>query len=157
MTYFFEWKNIIYDIKDDPVLQVSRQEPSMSSNSPPYCPHPSWCTSNWDIKTKLSGYLPWGKIRSFMTSRMTISSKYPVRNPQCPTSTPMKDPPLLDTLIIKISTRNFQGIFLGVKQGRGEKNKNLIIKDSRRFRRIKRIYIYFVNVNYSAQYKTYCT
>ena len=63
----------------------------------------------------------------------------------------MKDPPLLDTLIIKISTRNFQGIFLGVKQGRGEKNKNLIIKDSRRFRRIKRIYIYFVNVNYSAQ------
>ena len=64
---------------------------------------------------------------------------------------PHEGPPLLDTLIIKISTRNFQGIFLGVKQGRGEKNKNLIIKDSRRFRRIKRIYIYFVNVNYSAQ------
>ena len=33
-----------------------------------------------------------------------------VRNPQCPPSTP-----LLDTLLSEISTRNFQGIFLGVK------------------------------------------
>ena len=48
---------IIHDIKDDHVLQVSGQEPSMSSKSPP-----SWHTSNKDINLKFSGYLPGAKI-----------------------------------------------------------------------------------------------
>ena len=68
-------------------------------------------TSNKDINTKFSGYLSWGKRISFMTSGMTRLSMSPVRNPQCPPSTP-----LLDTLPIEISTRNFQGIFLWVKK-----------------------------------------
>ena len=54
------YKNIIDNVKDDPVLQVSHQEPPMSSKYPP-----SW-------------------------------------------------PPLPDSLLIEISTQNFQGIFLGV-------------------------------------------
>ena len=49
-----------------------------------------------------------------MTSGMTMSSKSPVRNPQRPSSTPFLTP-LLDTLLIEISKRNFQGIVLGVK------------------------------------------
>ena len=48
-------------------------------------------------------------------SEMTMSSMSPVRNPQRPPSTPLLDPPLLDTLLIKISTLIFQDIFLGVK------------------------------------------
>ena len=28
---------------------------------PPFLTPPSWHTSNWDINTKFSGYLPWGK------------------------------------------------------------------------------------------------
>ena len=84
--------------------------------STPLLDPPSWHTSNEDINTKLSGYLPGGKIRSSMTSRMTLSSKSLVRNPQRPPSTPFW-PPIPDTLLIKISTRNFQGIFLRVKQG----------------------------------------
>ena len=44
-----------------------------------------------------------------MTSGMTLSSISPVRNPQCPPSIPLLDPPPLpDTLPIDISTRNFQ-------------------------------------------------
>ena len=48
-----------------------------------------------DIDTKLSGYVPWGLPSISMTSRMTLSSKSPVRNPQRPRSTPMNDPPFL--------------------------------------------------------------
>ena len=66
---------------------------------------------NKDNDMKLSGYEPWGLPRSSMLPRMTLSSKSPIRNPQRPPSTP-----LLDTLLIEISTRNFQGIFLGVKK-----------------------------------------
>ena len=131
---------------DDPVIQVSCQEPSMSSKynhheGPPILdtliikistqnfqgiflrggqghsghqewpcppsllsgtlnvhqvlpwrtPH-SWHTSNKNINTKHSGYLPWGQQRSTMTTRMTLSPKYPFKNPQDPTSTPIKDP-----------------------------------------------------------------
>ena len=57
-------------------------------------PH-SWHTSNKDINTKLSEYLPWGEIRSSITLNMTMSSNYPVRNPQRPPSTPLRDPPFL--------------------------------------------------------------
>merc|ERR1711888_527700 len=49
-------------------------------------------------------------------SGMTMFSMGLIRNPQCPLSTPLLDPPILDTLIIVISTQNFQGIFLGVKK-----------------------------------------
>ena len=45
-----------------------------------------------------------------MTSGMTLSSMSPVRNPQHPPSTPLLDLPLLGTLLIEISTQNFQGM-----------------------------------------------
>ena len=45
-----------------------------------------------------------------MMSGMTMSSMSQIRNPQRPPSSS-----LLDTLLIKISTENFQGIFLRVK------------------------------------------
>ena len=50
-------------------------------------------TKNKDNDTKPSGYDPWGLPRSSMSSRMTLSSMSPVRNPQCPPSTPLLDPP----------------------------------------------------------------
>ena len=43
---------------------------------------------NKDNDTKLSEYDPWGLPRSSMLSRMTLSSKFPIRNPQRPLSTP---------------------------------------------------------------------
>ena len=48
---------------------------------PPYLTTPSWHTSNWDVNMKFSGYLPWGKKTSFMTSGTTMSSMSLVRNP----------------------------------------------------------------------------
>merc|ERR1711888_11657 len=60
-SIFLGVKNIIHGVRNNHVLHVSGQEPSMSSKYPP------------------SG------------------------------------PPLPDTLLIEISTQNFQGIFLGVK------------------------------------------
>ena len=59
---------------------------------------------NRDNDMKISGYDPCGPPSTSMMSRMTLSSKSPVRNPQHPPSTPMKDSPILDTIIIKIST-----------------------------------------------------
>ena len=55
-------------------------------------------TKNKDNATKPSENDPWGPPRSSMVSRMTLSSKSCVRLP------------------IEISTKNFQGIFLGVKK-----------------------------------------
>ena len=152
-------KKIIHDVRNDHILPVSGQVPSKSSKYPPsWHPLPSWHISNWDINTKFSGYLPWGKKHhswhqewpcppclwsgtsqrppstplldtlligifrvssmgwkaSFMTSGMTMSSMSPVRNPQRPPSTPFLTS-LLDKLLNEISTQNFQGIFLGVK------------------------------------------
>ena len=40
-----------------------------------------------------------------MISRMIMSSKSPVRNPQFPPSIPMTDVPLLDTLLIRREVR----------------------------------------------------
>ena len=130
--------------------------------------NPYISAKNKDNDTKPSGYDPWGLPRSPMLSRMTLSSKYSVRNPQHPPSTPHSWPPhswhasnldintkfsgylpcgkkhhswylewpchlsllsgslnilqvppfwpsLPDTLLIMISTQNFQGIFLRVK------------------------------------------
>ena len=52
-------------------------------------------TEHKDNNTKLSGYDPWGQTRSSLTSSVTLSSKSPVRNPQRPPCTTMKDPPFL--------------------------------------------------------------
>ena len=83
---------------------------------PPFLTPPSWHTSDWAINTKLSGYLPWGKkniihdvrnnhVLHVSGQEASTSSKY------LPTWLP-----LLDTLLIEMSTQNFQGIFLGVKK-----------------------------------------
>ena len=77
--------------------------------------NPYISAKNKDNDTKPSGYDPWGLPRSSRLSKMTLSSKSHVRNPQRPPSTPLLDPLIPDTLLIKISTQNFQGIFLGVK------------------------------------------
>ena len=50
-----------------------------------------------------------------MISWMTLSSMSLIRNHQRPQSTPPSCPPIPDTLIIKISTLNFQGFFIRVK------------------------------------------
>ena len=50
-------------------------------------------TKDRDNDTKSSGYDPWGPKRSSMMSKMTLSSKSRVRNPQCPPSTPLLVPP----------------------------------------------------------------
>ena len=139
---FLGLKNIIHDIRNDPVLHVSGQEPSTSSKYPPSWPtlletllikistqnfhgiflgvkiHHSWCQewpsppclwsgtlnvlqlppswpplswhiSNKDIYMKLTGYLPWVKIRTSKMFGMTLSSIYPVRYPQYPPRTPL--------------------------------------------------------------------
>ena len=49
-------------------------------------------TEHKDNNLKLSGYDPWGPPRSSRASRMIISFMSPVRNPQCPPSTPLLDP-----------------------------------------------------------------
>ena len=56
------------------------RNPQHPPSNPLLDPHPSWPSSNWDINTKFSGYLPWGKKTSFMTLGMTKSSMSPVRN-----------------------------------------------------------------------------
>ena len=58
---------------------------------------------NKDNDTKLSGYDPLGLPSTSIMSRITLSSKSSVRNSQCPQRAPMKDPPILDTLLMKIS------------------------------------------------------
>ena len=92
-------------------MTISPMSPVRNRQCPPSTPllDPSWHTSNWYINRKFSGYLPWCKKTSFMTSGMTMSSMSTIRNPQHPSS-----PPLPDKLLIKISTWNFQGIFLSV-------------------------------------------
>ena len=60
---------------------------------PSFLTPPSWHTSNKDINTKFSGYLPRGKKTSFMMSGMTKSAMSLVRNPQHPPCTPLLDPP----------------------------------------------------------------
>ena len=57
--------------------------------------HPYSSAKNKDIDTKLSGYDPWGLPSTSIRSRMTLSSKSPVRNPQRPPSTHILDPPFL--------------------------------------------------------------
>ena len=78
---------------------------------PPFLTPPSRHTSNWDINTKFSGYLLWGKKTWFMTSGMTLYIISLVRNPQCPPSTPLLEPPSWHTSNWYISTK-FSGYLL---------------------------------------------
>ena len=50
---------------------------------------------NEDNTSKLPGYDPWDLQTTSIMSRMTLSSKSPIRQPQCPPSTPFLDPPFL--------------------------------------------------------------
>ena len=81
---------------------LSSKSPVRNSQYPPSTPlldpPPSWPSSNWDINTKFSGYLPCCEKTSFMISGMTLSSIFPVRIPQRPPSTPLLDPPFLTHL-----------------------------------------------------------
>ena len=76
----------------------------------------SWHTSNKDMNTNFSGYHLWGKTRQSMLSWTTLPCKSSIRNPQCPPDIPKKNL-IIETIVIKISTQNFQSIFLGFKQG----------------------------------------
>ena len=71
-------------------------------------------TLNYDINMKFSAYLHEGKKTSLMTSGMNLSSKSLIMNPQCPPSTHFLTR-LPDTLLLKISIQNIQGIFLRAK------------------------------------------
>ncbi len=80
--------NLIYDVKDDPFLQVSIQEPSTSSKPPTY----AFSAKSWRIFTKLSEHL-WNHLwRWSMMSKMISSFKSPIRNPQCPPSPQLRLP-----------------------------------------------------------------
>ena len=73
------------------IYLVRKPQRSLSN---PFLDPPSWHTSHWDINTKCSGYLPWGKTASNMASETTtISSIYKVMNLHCPPSTLLLDPP----------------------------------------------------------------
>ncbi len=73
------YTNMIYDVKDDPILQVSNQEPSVSFNSPT---QPNHVQSS----KRLFGYLLNHLSTLSMMSKMIPSSKSPIRNPQFPPS-----------------------------------------------------------------------
>ena len=70
-------------------------------------------TSNEDIKTKLSEYLPQGKIRSSMTTGMTMSCNSLVRNPQHTPSTPLLDTPFLTHFELRYQHEIFRVCSLG--------------------------------------------
>ena len=98
--YCWHTSNKDVNIKDDPLIQVSSQEPSTSSKHP--------------LKDPLStlifqGIFLGGLARSSMMSIISQSSKSLVRKLQCPQRTP-----ILDILQVKISSWKFQGIFLEV-------------------------------------------
>ena len=105
-------KNIIHDIKGDPTLHVSYQEPSIFSKYLPFL-HPLPDALLMNISTQIFHSMFFTENISFMLSRRTLPSMSPIRNPQSHPSTPLLDP-LADTLLIDISQRNFQSIFLGV-------------------------------------------
>ena len=92
------------------LVRNPQRPPSTPLLDPPFLTH-FWLRYQYEI-FRVS-FL--GEKRSFMTSWMTLSSMSLIRNPQRPLSTPLFDPPIPDTHIIKKSTRRFQGIFLGVK------------------------------------------
>ena len=64
------------------------RSPQWLPKIPNSCP-PSWYTSNKYINAKLSVYIFQGQTRSYMTSRLSLFSKYLVRKPQCHPSAPI--------------------------------------------------------------------
>ena len=77
---------VIHDVMNDHILEDSSQESSMSSKYIGSRMEGSWHTCNHDreqkIVTEVKNHISW---RSMM-SRMTPSSKYPLRNHQHPQS-----------------------------------------------------------------------
>ena len=74
--------NLIYDVKDDPILQVSSQEPSTSSKPPTY----TFLAKSCPIMIKLSGLAPYQLPTSSLMFNLTQSFQSPVRNDQHPPS-----------------------------------------------------------------------
>ena len=100
-------------------MTLSSMSPIKSPQHPPCNPlldPSSWHTSNWDINTKFSGYLSWGKRTSFMTSGMTLSSMSLVRNPHCPPSTPFLDPPFMTHFQLRYQHQMFRVTSFGQKK-----------------------------------------
>ena len=111
---------ILWIAQGHPWCQGWRCPPSLSPGTlnvlqvPPFLTPPSWPSSSWHINAKFSGYLSWGKNIIHDTRNdqfLHFSSQEPSLSSEYPTSWP----PLPYTLPIKISTQNFQGIFLRVK------------------------------------------
>ena len=107
----FGSKKVILNIKDDPVLQASIQVFKV----PPQRTSHSWQTSNKDMITKCSRYLPWVKWYHQWHNGWN-----------CPPSLQsgawnglqvhQKRTPILDKLLVKIWTQNFQDNFLKVNE-----------------------------------------
>merc|ERR1712082_108083 len=74
--------DLIYDVKDDPILQVSSQEPSTSSKPPTS----AFLAKSCPILIKLSGYAPQQLPTSSLMFNLTQSFKPPVRKDQHPPS-----------------------------------------------------------------------
>merc|ERR1712082_216697 len=85
--------DLIYDVKDDHILQVSSQEPSTSSKPPTS----AYLAKSCPILIKLSGYAPQQLSTSSLMFNLTQSFKSPVRNDQHP-------PSLLELVLSSIKT-----------------------------------------------------
>ena len=72
-----------------------------------------WHPSYKDINTKLSGYIPFGQKRSYMTSKITLSAKYLVMNPQCLQLPPFLTPHSLHSSNTDIHTQFSGHLSLG--------------------------------------------
>ena len=106
---------VIHDIKDYPVIQLSFQEPSTSSKHSHEGPH--------ILDTLLMQILTQNYQGTFLGVNKVIHDikddpviQVSCQEPSMFSKYPQEGPPILDTLLIKISTRNFKGIFLWVKQ-----------------------------------------
>ena len=80
-----------------------------------FCYHgntPLYLSQKWRYWHETFRILSLGSTKS----RMILCSKS-CQELSMSSKNPHEGPPILHTLLIKISTRNFQGIFIGVKQG----------------------------------------
>ena len=111
---FLRVKKIIHEIKDDPVLLVSNQEPSMTSKYPSSLPHIldtfliERSTQNFQgiflrVKKNIIHDVKDDPSLHVSDQEPSMSYKYTPSWPSIP-----------DTLLIQISTWKFPGIFLGV-------------------------------------------
>ena len=96
----------INDLEDDPILQVSSQEPPMSSNYDFKDLGGSWHTyiQARELKfcTQVKNHISWPS----MTSRWTLSSKSLVRNHHRPPSLDIEDGWVLEELLIMLESWN---------------------------------------------------